>query len=221
MDFFTPALARALVPARIASCNDRYLIRDQGLTIIEALVATVVVAVVGAAAIFSYNNVASFLFSAERQALINAAIDNDLTDVRELAQKYTSCLDPEGGVPSLGACQTSDGKTLQEFNTYYYFPGPTTGSGSTTGVVDFETSCQSGVAATHITAGFIDLIDDVSPRLQSLGITKNVNRMNSSNPSSSTVGPSDYAIQIAYTAPGGIFRSATVSPYLSYWCSGS
>jgi hypothetical protein len=179
---------------------------NSGITIVEALMAAVIVAVVGSMAAVAGNSIISFIYRTDEIAQINAIIDNDLARIREIGQSYNSCTNPAGSLETTG-CTDISGGVIEALNSYYYFPG------TAANVADFELACRSTNSATHLTANFISLIDDPPQSNDAISskITKSVSREQASN-------ADNYNVVINYAAPNSIKRRVVVTPYLSYWC---
>lgn len=175
---------------------------DAGASLVEALVASVIIAIAGAVAITVGNTVFSFVNSTDSQARFSAAIDNDISRVKELAQLYNACNSPTGSTASTGSGCTG----YTDANSYFYFPNPSSGTGAAD-VAAFDSACASSTAATHIVNNFITAVNSVS---LPAGVTRSVSKKDSSR--------DNHLVEIVYSASGGISRVVYVSPYLSFWC---
>ena len=171
-----------------------------GFTLVEAVMAAAVLAVVAILSINLFNSIIAYINKTDQLAKYNLMIDNDISRIKQAAQAYNACASPTGTVSTSGC------GVYGEANAYYYFPDPA----NSADVSSFETACSSTSASTtpHITAAFIDLI---KPQIDAK-ISKSVQREDAANAENNN-------IVVTYTGPGGISRTIVVSPFLSFWCS--
>jgi prepilin-type N-terminal cleavage/methylation domain-containing protein len=184
--------------ARLAA---RRVTSGAGFTLVEVMVAISVtlVALIGSAAAF--NLITSSIKKTEGLTAANAAIDDDVARIKSLALDYTSCVEPTGSVPpDPGPCDVPRGQSK------YYFPKDP----SAVEQNKFLAACLAKDPASHITANFIDAIQDL-PELRSGAVRKKPTRENGSDPSSHTV-------IIEYEVNGKTVRSIKTSPVVSAWC---
>lgn len=121
--------------------------QSRGFTIVETLVATVLIAIVTsmAAAVMSISNRSTVKSTTLSGAM--AAIDNDISLVKTLAERYTCCS---------GTC-TTDATVIDAATTKcegsvgdstYYFPK----AGNTTEITNFQNACTSGLTTNLVSA---------------------------------------------------------------------
>ncbi len=121
--------------------------QDQGFTIIEILVAAVLIGIVTSmtAAVMSVSNRSTSKSATLGSAM--AAIDNDISLIRTLSERYTCCsgtctTDPVVVANATTKCEGSVGDST------YYFPI----AGNSTEITSFQTLCNSGLTANLVTA---------------------------------------------------------------------
>lgn len=183
---------RALaIDSEISSC---------GFSLVEGLVAGVVVLVAVLGTAVAFNLVTSFINRTAGLNAVNAAIDRDVALVKGLASDYTSCVEPTGSVPSAGDCDV--GKNFSA----YYFPMDAAPEEQQ----KFFDACLEDTESAHITAGFVEAIDDLPA--PGSGVTR--------NPAYREDGTDhkNHTVVVEYVAGGSVVRLLKVYPVVSSWC---
>ena len=189
---------------------ERVPVDARGISLVEALVAAVVLVVVSTMAISVFNNILLYINRTGQQASLNAVIDADLARIKQVVQAYNACSSVANG--ARGSTSSTGCGSYGETNSYYYFPDPARSSGSGTDVATFEAACGSTAEATHITKNFMTSIAATSSAaLLSAGITKSVSRQDGLEAQNNNV-------VVTYSGPRDVSRTVLISPYLSYWC---
>lgn len=184
-------------------CSSRPLFPQSsfaGFSIVEGLIASVVVivAVLGTAAAF--NLITSSIAGTSSKNAVATAIDKDISMIKDLSSRYTSCVVPSGSVPANGACDVSNNLSA------YYFPQSTLETEKN----KFFAACRSSTASSHITAGFVTAINAL-PKLESGVIRKPAVREDGAD-------PKNHSIIVEYQVNGSTVRLVKVSPVVSSWC---
>jgi type II secretory pathway pseudopilin PulG len=169
-----------------------------GFSLVEGLVAAVIVIVALAGTLTGFNLATSSIRRTSEVGGANLAIDNDISRIKNLAFLYTSCVVASGSVPAAGACDVAPG------TANYYFPA------APANAQDFFDACRSNSAGSHITAAFVVAVSAL-PAPGSGVIRQNVVR---DDPNDS----SNHLVNISYTLPSGATRLVKVSPVVSAWC---
>ena len=87
-----------------------------GFSIVEGLVAAVIVVVALAGTLTGFNLTTSSIRRTSEVGGANLAVDNDISRIKNLSFLYTSCVVASGSVPADGACDVAPG------TANYYFP---------------------------------------------------------------------------------------------------
>jgi len=179
---------------------------SSAFSLVEVLVASVIVAVASLAAISAFNVVIQSIGGTGIRADQSRRIDAQIAAISELAEVYTSCSTPLGEIPANP--QAICGGTIQARSSFYYFPDPS----ESADVEAFFGACRSDIASTHITNNFILAIN----ALPSPG-------GDVSAPVAVRVPPivaANHLVRITWSSdPGGqILRGIQLSPLLSAWC---
>jgi prepilin-type N-terminal cleavage/methylation domain-containing protein len=188
---------------------------DGGFTLIEVIVAAVVMLVAMVGAISAFNLVTQSLRGTGLRADQSRRIDAQIAEISRLIEDYTACTTPAGAVPPspfdpATAC-LGDTSSIVKGNSFYYFPDPSDASN----VNAFFAACGSATASSHITANFIAAIDAIVPLPGVLdqGVARDsAARVNSSDASNSLV-------RITWRdSANRVIRQIQVVPLLSAWC---
>ena len=138
---------------------------NNGFTIIEAVMAGVILIVVSLMFTVATRTIITAITSTDSQSRLNALIDNDISAMRSLSNQYNACsTSGASGSTSTSGCLSGTTET----NSYWYFPDPA----SSANVTAFDTACQSTTSAAHITNNFITAISALTVS----GVTKTVAR---------------------------------------------
>lgn len=173
-----------------------------GFSIVEGLIASVIVVVAVLGTAGAFNLITSSIRGTSEKNAAATAIDKDISMIKDLSIRYTSCVNPVGSIPADGdgACDVSNNFSA------YYFPK----SALETEKNKFFTACRSSTASSHITAGFVTAINDL-PEL-SEGVTrKPAVRENGSD-------PKNHNVIVEYQVNGSTVRLVKVAPVVSSWC---
>ena len=171
-----------------------------GFSIVEGLIAAAILiaALLGTAGAF--NLIASSIKGTSDKNSANLAIDRDMSAIKQLAAKYTSCVVPSGSIPAEGDCDVSS-----NFSAYYFPQNPAPAEQN-----KFFAACRSSAPGSHITAGLVKAIDGL-PEVGS-GVTRAAAvREDGSD-------PQNHNIIILYQRGGSTIRLAKISPVVSAWC---
>lgn len=180
----------------------RNSLNDAGFSVIEGIIASVivVVAVMGTAAAF--NLITSSISGTSKKNAANIAIDKDISLVKKLSIDYTSCVNPVGSVPAGGAaCDVTN-----NFSNYY-FPKSALASDHNL----FFAACRSNSPGSHITAGFKAAIDAIPADLGAGVVREPAIREDGAD-------PQNHNIIVEYKSSGSLARVIKVSPVVSAWC---
>jgi type II secretory pathway pseudopilin PulG len=169
-----------------------------GFSLVEGLVAAVIVVVALAGTLTGFNLATSSIRRTSDVGGANSAVDNDISRIKNLSFLYTSCVVASGSVPAVGSCDVAPG------TANYYFPSAPANAQA------FFDACRSGSAGSHITAAFITAVNAL-PAPGSGVIRQIAVRDNSSD-------SSNHLVNIGYTLPSGATRLVKVSPVVSAWC---
>lgn len=178
-----------------------------GFTLIEILVATVVIAVAAigtATTLMSTNRIS--LDSASRSQ-VESAIDEDVANIREAAYNYTYC---SGAYTITGATCNSVGPGQED----YYFPDSVA---QPTWATDFADDCNDGTLSnaliSAINGGSSSL--NLSSAASGLGITRSTAVLDSTAGSN---GEKSHDIRITYNYDGAVARRVLITPTAAAWC---
>lgn len=170
-------------------------VQPQGFTIVEILVATVLIAIVTsmAAAVMIVSNRATSNSSTMGNAM--AAIDNDISLIKTLSERYTCCsgtctTDPATIAAATTKCEGSVGDSV------YYFPRANNASE----IASFQALCDSGLTTNLIAA--------INAQAQPVGVSR------------TAVDDGDATarrVRITYTGTN-INRVVKVVPTVANWC---
>lgn len=175
-----------------------------GFSLVEVLVAVVIITVSSIAALSAFGLVTQTISGTGLRADQSRRIDSQIAQIIDFSNRYTSCLVPSGSV------ETSCGGGISPKTSFYYFPDPTNSDGSVNVQLFFD-SCRNAVPDLHITHNFILAINAlVSP---GGGV---------SEPLAVRVNPvaSNSLVRITWRSdPGGrLLREMQLSPVVSSWC---
>jgi hypothetical protein len=169
--------------------------RDAGFSIVEGLIASVIVALAVAATAGGFNLVTSSIRGTAEKNTANLSIDNDVSRIKKLSAEYSACVTPAGGFPGNGCDVGSD-------ISHYYFPM------DPLKVDQFFAACN-GAAGAHITANFVDALKNLGEPAP--GVSRAVARENGGD-------PKNHNVIVRYTADGKESRVLKVAPVVSAWC---
>lgn len=193
-------LLRRQPSKRLDELRLRYSYIDAGFSIVEGVIASVIliIAVMGTAAAF--NLITSSINGTSNKINKNSAIDKDVAAIKRLPINYTSCVNPAGSVPASGACDVTS-----KFSSYY-FPMSSQASEHN----KFLEACRSPNPSTHITTAFKTAIDAL-PSVGAEVVRQSAIRENGSD-------PENHNIIVEYKSNGLSIRLIKTSPVVSSWC---
>lgn len=181
-------------------CSSHVTYRD-GFSMAEALVAGVVLLFTVQGTASAFNLITTSISKTSVQSTNNTAIDRDISSIKKLSVEYTSCVVPSGSVPTAEApCDESS-----RFSSYYFPMNPTIARQD-----EFLSACRSTDPAAHITAGFIQAINQ-KPALASGVIRTQAGREDS-------VDAKNHNVIVEYKVNNLTVRTVKVSPVVSAWC---
>lgn len=192
----------------------RSLRRQSGFSLVEVLVALVVITLASTGAIVAFNVTNQSVRGTEERSEQNRLIDADVARITRLSETFTSCVTPEGANPTNPASYCT-GSDVAFGNSYYYFPviSDPNNSATWTAATDFRTACDDGT----LRANFIAALGG--------GAAANINGVNGSalvtRQQIQAVSGSNHLVEITWTAPGNttrILRRIRVAPTVSSWC---
>ena len=103
----------------------------QGFSLVEVLVGLLVFAIASAATLAVFSNTIRSVFRTDDQARANAAIDSDISRLKQLSEQYNACMPPiSGAVANSGSTTVCTGKwpdgimDIKLGDSYYYYPQP-------------------------------------------------------------------------------------------------
>lgn len=181
---------------------------SQGFSLVEALVASVILAVAVVATMGAFNFVVSSIRGTGTTAARNAVIDNDISEIKRLSQLYSACTSAQGSIPSGEVCPSAGGEaSYPAGNSYYYFPS------SDANIDAFFAACNSTSEGSHIVANFISAIGSISLPSGS-GVQRSAVREDGSD-------ADNHVVKITYTSTADLnfSRVVKVVPVLSSWCN--
>jgi hypothetical protein len=178
-----------------------------GFSIVEALVAAVVLAVALAGSSVAMRSITNLLGSSGQLNAMNLAIDNDISEIKRVASLYTACLVSTGSIPT--GASAGCGRGLTSDQAAYFFPvDPGVNEAN---ISAFFAACKASSATSHITQGFITAIGQL-PAVGA-GVTR------SSVAREAPTDPKNHNVVVRYAAAdGSIQRVIKVVPVLSAWC---
>lgn len=171
-----------------------------GFSIVEGLIASVIVVVAALGTAGAFNLIMSSIKGTSEKNAAATAIDKDVSMIKDLSARYTSCVNPSGSIPADGDCDVSSNFSA------YYFPKSTLDSEKN----KFFAACRSATASSHITAGFVTAINGL-PKLDSGVVRKPAVRENGSD-------PKNHNVIVEYQVNGSTVRMVKVAPVVSSWC---
>lgn len=161
--------------------------------------AILVAAVLGT--VGAFNVITSSIRGTSDRNLRNTVIDKDVSLIKKISVDYTSCVVPTGSVPSANdSCDVS-----RRVSNYYFPKSPTVVSQEA-----FLNACRSDKPETHITAGFIQAINQI-PALGSGVVRSQASREDPAD-------AKNHNVIVEYTVNGSSVRLIKVSPVVSAWC---
>ncbi len=185
-----------------------------GFSIVEALVAVVVLAVALAGSSVALRSITNLLGRSGQLNANSLAIDNDISEIKRLASVYTACLlvadvpVPMGSIPSGDSAGCGQGLTPDR--AAYFFP--VVPGVNEANITAFFAACNATSAASHITQGFITAIGQL-PSTVGTGVSR------SSVVREAPTDPKNHNVIVTYTATdGSMQRVIKVVPVLSAWC---
>ena len=178
-----------------------------GFSIIEALVAVVVLAVALAGSSAAMRGISGLLGRSGQLNASSLAIDNDISEIKRLGSLYSACVVSTGSIPS--GASAGCGRGLSPNQAAYFFPvDPGVDEAN---ISAFFAACKASNAASHITQGFITAINGLP------AVGAGVSR--SSVAREAPTDPKNHNVIVRYTAAdGSIQRVIKVAPVLSAWC---
>lgn len=179
-----------------------------GFSLVEALVAMVVLAVALAGSTVALRGITNLLGRSGQLSATNLAIDNDISEIKRLASLYSACLVSTGSIPS--GASAGCNRSLAPNQAAYFFPvDPGVNEANITA---FFAACNSTNASSHITQGFITAIGQLPP------VGAGVSRSSVAREAPSD--PKNHNVIVRYAAAdGSIQRVIKVVPVLSGWCN--
>ncbi len=188
---------------------------DAGFSLVEALVAVVVLAVALAVSSVAMRGITNLLGRSGQLNATSLAIDNDISEIKRLASLYTACQVSTGSMPPAQTdASKQDGDDycatgIRSSQPAYFFPvAPGVNEANITA---FFNACKASSAASHITQGFITAIGQLP------AVGAGVSR--SSVAREAPTDPKNHNVIVRYTAAdGSMQRVIKVAPVLSAWC---
>jgi prepilin-type N-terminal cleavage/methylation domain-containing protein len=171
---------------------------SKGFTLIEVLVGSIIFALAVAATFALFNLALGAIRKTETQSTANAAIDADISVIKQMAEQYNACTVQTG---SFDAC---NGQILGD--SWYYYPSGSDGA--------FRNACSAGVGEVHITDALISAINNPAIRPQPTGgvVRQAAVREDSSD-------SKNHLILIRYVQSSrNIDRVVKILPVVSAWC---
>ena len=187
-------------------CRERLLVAQticHGFSLVEVLIAMVVLAVSVAGTVAAFNVIVSSINRSADRNSASLAIDNDISQIKRLAASYTACQTATGAIPASEQDPCGNGTTPEQAE--YFFPI------DPANINNFFKAC-SGVGGVHIVDGFLAALRGESspglPGVVGAGVTRtSVARENSSD-------SQNHNIIVRYSNG----RTVKVAPVLSAWC---
>lgn len=198
------------------ACWGKRNFKDQrdGFSLVEVLVALVVLTVASAGSIAAFNATTQAIRATEARSDQNRLIDQNVAQITRISETFTSCMTPSGINPvNPDIYCTGTGVAFR--NSFYYFPeiSNPADSATWTNATSFRSACDNGTLRSNF--------------ITALGGGSAVN-LNGSNGSALVtrqpivaVSNSNHLVQITWTVPGDstrILRQIRVVPIVSTWC---
>ena len=174
-----------------------------GFTLVETIVSALLLALLVASTASLFTTATQSVRRTGVLAEANAAIDTDISRIRELIERYTYCT---------GTWSTSPGSPCNAVpyvqanglpNSYYYFPA------TASDIPAFFAACEASSASAHLTAPLITAMNALTPSPTG-GVTRLVERVNASD-------PSNHLIRVTYSSQK-VARQVVMRPVVSSWC---
>lgn len=190
MIYVASPLALKLAPPRVSSgC--------QGFSLVEALIASVVIAIAVAATVGGFSAAINFIGRTGNSASQASVVEADIAQIGDLSVRYSACTD------SLGSLDPCPGQA--EGNSFYYFPENSANS------QDFYDACNSASPDSHITKNFIDAIN--TPTSLGAGVARLTAVRE--DPTDSE----NHIVVVSWsTAAMNPYRVIKIAPVVSSWC---
>jgi len=178
-----------------------------GFSLVEALVAVVVLAVALAGSSVAMRGISGLLGRSGQLNASSLAIDNDISEIKRLGSLYSACVVSTGSIPT--GASAGCGQGLSPSQAAYFFPvDPGVNEANITA---FFNACKATSSSSHITQGFITAINALP------AVGAGVSR--SSVAREAPTDPKNHNVIVSYTAANGsIQRVIKVAPVLSAWC---
>lgn len=184
---------------------------SRGFTLVEVLASSVIMLIAVAGSIVAFNLITQSVRGTGLRADQSRRIDSQIAEVSRLAEIYTSCGTPAGAVPpnppTVATACAGGTANVQIGNSFYYTPDPA----NIVAVDDFYTACRSADPANHITANFMNAVDNLQApngavlRLPSARVDED--------------DASNFLVEVTWTDPGNrVLRRFRISPLVSAWC---
>lgn len=189
-----------LAKERISACSlSRKL---EGFSLVELLVAAVILALSVAGTAAGFNLITSSLGKSAGYNETQLSIDSDISKIKQMARLYTPCSNPLGAVPEkfpyCGFESTGD------IASAYYFPV------DPDDIDAFSQACKAAEGSGHFADKLIDEIKKLDGLPES--ITREVSRQKPGE-------PLDHSIEIIYNSPQLVYeRKLVIAPVASAWC---
>lgn len=170
-----------------------------GFTLVEALVASVILAVVASSTAIAWVSSNRMQLKGSSYARIDTLIDADINKLKQAADNFTYC---SGSYTTSGATCNS----VVSQNERYYFPAAT--DASQTAAQAFATACANGT----MTASLRSAMDGIalSSEASALGISRS---------NVSLADAASHRLQVDYTAPSlNNPRRIQIIPIAASWC---
>lgn len=198
----------------LACWGKNFKVKRDGFSLVEALVALVVLTVASAGSIVAFNITLQAIRGTEVRSDQNRLIDQNVAQITRISETFTSCETPTGTNP-VNPESYCTGTDVAFRNSYYYFPEiPDPDDSDTwTNATSFRDACSDG----SLRSNFITAISG--------GSAVNLNGSNGSalvtRQPVVAVANSNHLLEITWTAPSDstrIFRQIRVAPVVSNWC---
>lgn len=181
------------IPARAES--------HDGFSMVEGLVAGVILIAAVLGTVGAFNVITLSLGGTSDRNISNTTIDKDVSLIKKISVEYTSCVAPSGSVPAGNdLCDVSS-----RFSNYYFPMNPTVARQD-----EFLNACRSADPAAHITAGFVQAINQI-PALGS-GVVRSLASREA------PADPKNHNVVVEYRVNGSSVRLLKVAPVVSAWC---
>jgi prepilin-type N-terminal cleavage/methylation domain-containing protein len=178
------------------------LSRCMGFSLVELLVSSVIIAILGAgvAAVLSSGN-SAFVRTRETN-LLEQTIDTDLAQIKDVAFRMTCCsgsCTTETGLSTPCSTNPDTGSFYNPGQQNYYFPDPTLDTNQTA-INSFITSCDSG-----------SLVNSLTSLVDTSGLPGGITRDFDESQASS------HRLTVTYS-DGSQSRAYTLVPTVAAWC---